>query len=178
MRVYLAGFMGSGKSTVGPLAAERLGVDFVDLDDVIEARAGRSIPALFADEGEAAFRQMETDALHATADRSHAVIALGGGTIVDDANRTFAQSHGLLIYLKVPADTIVQRVADGAAHRPLLQDDTGTPLSIDQMRSRIEQMLDARRPAYEAAALTIDANRRPSVVARAVADAVRAAKQA
>jgi len=174
MHIYLAGFMGSGKSTVGPLVAQQLGVDFVDLDDVIEARAGQSIPALFAKEGEAAFRQMETDALHAIADRSEAVIALGGGTIVDDANRAFAQSHGLLIYLEVSADTIVERVAEGAAHRPLLQDDAGTPLPTDRMRARIEHMLAARRSAYEAAPVTIDADRPADAVAQAVVDAVGA----
>jgi shikimate kinase len=175
MHVYLAGFMGSGKSTVGPLVAQQLGVDFVDLDDIIEAHAGRSIPSIFAEQGEAAFRQMETDALRATADRSEAVIALGGGTIVDDANRAFAQSHGLLIYLEVSTTTILERVAEGAAHRPLLQDKTGTPLSPDQMRARIERMLAARRPAYEAVPVTVDAAQPPDVVAQAVVAAVRAA---
>ncbi len=176
MRVYLAGFMGSGKSTVGPLVAQQLGVDFVDLDDVIEAGARQSIPALFAEEGEAVFRQMETDALHTTANRSEVIIALGGGTIVDDANRVFAQSHGLLVYLEVSADTIMERVAKGAVHRPLLQDDSGTPLPTDRMRARIEHMLAARRSAYEAAPVIIDADRPADAVAQAVVDAVNARK--
>lgn len=174
MRIYLAGFMGSGKSTVGPLAAELLDLDFMDLDDVIEARAGRSIPTIFAEQGEAAFRRMETDALHATANRAAAIIALGGGTIIDDANRSFARSNGLLVYLKVSADTIVERVAEGAAHRPLLQDETGTPLSPGRMRARIEQMLNVRCAAYEAAHVTIDAGRRPSAVAQSIVDAAQA----
>ncbi len=178
MRVYLAGFMGSGKSTVGPLVADALGVNFVDLDAIVEDRAGQSIPAIFAEQGEAAFRQLETDALHATADCPDAVVALGGGTIVNDANRRFAQSTGLLIYLKVSADVIVGRVAEGAAHRPLLQDDTGTPLPIDRMRARIDRMLHARRPAYEAAPVTIDANRPPDAVAQAIVEAVQATRQA
>jgi len=177
MRVYLAGFMGSGKSTVGPLVADALGVDFVDLDDVIEAQAGQSIPAIFAEQGEVAFRRMETNALHATADRSDAVIALGGGTIVNDVNRAFAQSTGLLIYLDVSADAVVERVAEGAAHRPLLQDDTGTPLPPDRMRSRVVQMLDARRSAYEAAPITIDAGRSPDAVAHAIVEAAQATGQ-
>lgn len=174
MRIYLAGFMGSGKSTVGPLVADRLGLDFVDLDDLIEARAGRAIPAIFAERGEAAFRQIETDTLRATADRAGTVIALGGGTIVDDANRSFVQSHGLLIYLEVSADTIIDRVAEGAAHRPLLQDDTGTPLPPERMQARIERMLDARRAAYEAAPVTIDAGRPPQAVAQSIIDVVQA----
>ena len=174
MRVYLVGFMGSGKSTVGPLVAEQLGLGFMDLDDAIEARAGQSIPVIFSEQGEAAFRQMEADALRATADRPDAVIALGGGTIVDDANRAFAQSHGVLIYLEVSAATIIERVAEGAAHRPLLQDETGTPLPRDRMQARIERMLDARRAAYEAASVTIDADRVPDVVAREIAAVVEA----
>lgn len=177
MRVYLAGFMGSGKSTVGPPAAEQLGLAFVDLDGVIEARAERSILDIFAEGGEAAFRQLEADALRAVAERDRVMVALGGGTVVDDANRAFAQSHGLLIYLAVSADTILDRVARGAAYRPLLQDETGTPLPLDRMRARIERMLDERRAAYEAAPVTIDAERPVDAVAQAIVETVQTAQQ-
>lgn len=173
MRVYLAGFMGSGKSTVGPPAAEALDLTFLDLDDVIEAQVGQSIPEIFADGGEPAFRRIETEALRATAERSQVMVALGGGTIVDDANRAFAKTHGLLIYLEVSADTIIDRVASEAAHRPLLQDDTGTPLPPDRMHARIERMLDDRRAAYEAAPVTIDADRPVEVVVRDIVATVR-----
>lgn len=174
MRVYLAGFMGSGKSTVGPPAAEVLGLDFLDLDDQIEQRAERSIPAIFEAGGEAAFRQIEREALHCTAEHDQVMVALGGGTVVAEANRTFAQSNGLLIYLEVSVDTILERVADGAAHRPLLQDEHGTPLSMDRMRARIERMLEARRAAYEAAPVTVDANRSVEAVVLDVTTAVQA----
>jgi shikimate kinase len=166
--------MGSGKSTVGPPAADELDLAFMDLDDVIEARAGRSIPDIFAEGGEAAFRRMEAEALRATAEHDGVMVALGGGTVVDDANRAFAASHGLLIYLEVSADTIVDRVASEAAHRPLLQDAAGTPLSPDRLRVRIERMLDDRRAAYEAAPVTIDAGRPVGAVAHDIVEAVQA----
>ena len=170
MRLYLAGFMGSGKSTVGPTVADRLDVDFLDLDDAIEDAAGRSIPAIFAEEGEMGFRQRETRALWETAERENLVVALGGGTIVDDANRDFATDHGLVVYLQVPADVIVDRVADGAAHRPLLQDEQGEPLSRTAMQQRIERMLSERRHSYQQADVTVEADRPPDTVAGIVAE--------
>lgn len=173
MRVYLAGFMGSGKSTVGPPAADELDLTFLDLDDVIETQVGRTIPDIFADGGEAAFRRIETETLRATAERDRVMVALGGGTVVDEANRAFAASHGLLIYLEVSADTIIDRVASEAAHRPLLQDETGTPLPPDRLRTRIEGMLDGRRAAYEAAPVTVDADRPVDAVVQDIVAAVQ-----
>lgn len=157
MRVYLTGFMASGKSTVGPKAAARLGQPFLDLDRLITAHDGRSIPAIFAEDGEEHFRTLETEMLHQTAETDDLVVALGGGALVDDANRAFAREHGLVVYLQVPVDTILERVADDATERPLLQDDAGHPLPQDEQRTRIEEMLDARRPSYEAAHHTVEA---------------------
>lgn len=173
VRIYLTGFMASGKSTVGPHVAERLGCPFIDLDERIERRAGQSIPALFAGSGEAAFRQIEAEALCATAEQDEAVVALGGGALVDDANRAWALQHGCVVYLHVSADTILERVADQAEHRPLLQDDAGVPLSPEAMRARIEQMLRKRRPLYEEAHVTVDAAQPPEAVTKAVVEAVR-----
>jgi len=158
MRIYLTGFMASGKSTVGPKAAARLGRPFLDLDRLITAHDGRSIPTIFAEDGEEHFRDLETEMLHRTAETDDLVVALGGGALVDDSNRAFAKKHGLVVYLEVPADTILDRVADDATERPLLRDDSGRSLPRDQQRSRIEQMLDARRASYEAAHCTIDAD--------------------
>lgn len=173
VRIYLTGFMASGKSTVGPHVAERLGYPFIDLDERIERRAGQSIPELFAAGGEAAFRAEESAALRATADQENAVVALGGGALVDDANRAWALRHGCVVYLHVSADTILERVADQADHRPLLQDDAGVPLSPEAMRARIEQMLRKRRPLYEDAHVTVDASQPSEAVSEAVVEAVR-----
>ena len=165
--------MASGKSTVGPRVAERLGYRFVDLDAQIERRTGQSIPELFAEGGEAAFRAEEAAALRATAEQNAAVIALGGGALVDDANRAWALQHGVVVYLRVAVDTILDRVADEAQHRPLLQDDAGAPLSRNAMRARITQMLRRRRPLYEEAHVTVDAAQPPEVVVATIVEAVR-----
>jgi len=168
MRIYLAGFMASGKSTVGPILADRRGLPFVDLDARIEEEAGRSIPAIFAQEGELGFRQRETAALWSTADLDAAVIALGGGAIVNDANREWTKEHGLLVTLEVSADAILDRVAGEAGQRPLLQDEDGAPLDRLAMRQRIEHMLSRRRAAYEQVHATVDAEREPETVAAVI----------
>lgn len=168
MRIYLSGFMASGKSTVGPLLAERRDMAFMDLDDAVQAEAGRSIPEIFAVEGELGFRQRETKALWATAQRDEIVVALGGGTLVDDANRDWAKENALVVTLKVDADVILDRVADEAEHRPLLQDEEGAPLDRRAMRRRIERMLSERRAAYEQAHAVVDADRDAETVAAVI----------
>lgn len=176
MRVYLIGFMASGKSTVGPKVAARLGHSFLDLDHLIEGEAGRSIPEIFAEEGEAAFRALETDALHQTADTDNLVVALGGGALVDDENRAFAKAHGRVVYLEVNAETVLERVGDEADERPLLQDNEGTPLPRKKMRARIERMMTDRAPSYAAAHVTVDATQPVSDVVDAVVEAIQAVK--
>jgi shikimate kinase len=176
MRIYLAGFMASGKSTVGPRVAERLDLGFLDLDDDIERRAGQSIPDIFASEGEVGFRQRETEALWATADRDDLVVALGGGTVIDESNRSFVCDHGLAVFLRVPAATIVDRVAGEAEHRPLLQDETGEPLERDAIHRRIERMLSDRRAAYEDLDVTVDADRPVDEVVGVVSEVAEAWK--
>lgn len=170
VRIYLTGFMASGKSTVGPLVADELDLDFVDLDDHIESDAGHSIPEIFAREGELGFRQRETKALWDVSRRDGVVVALGGGATVDPNNRDYAKEHGLLVYLKVDAETILDRVADEADHRPLLQDDDGAPLDRVAMQKRIERLLSERRSAYEQSHATVDADRPPDVVAGVISE--------
>ncbi len=169
MRIYLTGFMASGKSTVGPRVAERLGLGFLDLDDLIEARAGRSIPEIFAEQGEAGFRRQEAEALRATARREDVVVALGGGALVEADNLAFARAHGTVVYLRVPVEELARRLEGQAAERPLMQDASGTPLSPAAMRARIDSMLAARRRFYEQAHVTVDAARPADEVAAAVA---------
>ena len=159
MRVYLTGFMASGKSTVGPRAAARLGQPFLDLDRLITAHEGRSIPTVFAEDGEDYFRTLETEMLSRTIETDDPVVAVGGGALVDDDNRAFAKEHGLVVYLKVPVDTILERVAGDDTRRPLLEEDTGTRLPHDEQRNRIEELLDERRASYDAAHHTLSADR-------------------
>jgi len=173
MRIYLTGFMASGKSTVGPKVAARLGCTFLDLDRLIAMHDGRSIPAIFAEDGEERFRELETTALHQTAGTDDLVVALGGGALVDEANRAFAREHGRVMYLAVDSDTVLDRVGDEADQRPLLQDENGTPLSGAAMRSRVERMLAERETAYSDAHATVDATATVDEVVDAVTATVR-----
>ena len=141
MRIYLTGFMASGKSTVGPKVAARLGCTFLDLDRLISAHEGRSIPEIFEEDGEERFRELETAALHKTAETHDLVVALGGGALVNDENRAFVKEHGRVVYLEVGAGTVLDRVGDEADQRPLLQDEGGTPLSSAAMEEWVAQML-------------------------------------
>jgi shikimate kinase len=159
MRIYLTGFMASGKSTVGPKAAARLGQSFLDLDRLITAHDGRSIPTIFEEDGEARFRELETKMLRRTTETEDLVVALGGGALVDDDNRAFAKEHGRVVYLEVPVDTILERVTHDDTRRPLLEDPSGTRLAREEQRARIEEMLAERRSSYEAAHHTLDADR-------------------
>lgn len=168
MRIYLTGFMASGKSSVGPRLAARLGSVFWDLDRLIRAHDGRSIPEIFEEDGEAAFRTKESHVLRRTTEVEDLVVALGGGALVDDDNWAFAREHGRVVYLEVDPDTILSRVADEAGRRPLLQDDEGQPLSEERMRSRVEDLLSKRRARYERAHVTVDATGSVPEVTQAV----------
>ncbi|WP_242006440.1 shikimate kinase [Rhodothermus marinus] len=150
-RIYLTGFMGCGKSTIGPLLARRLGYTFLDLDALIVRQAGRSIPEIFAEGGEAAFRTLERDALRRTAALDAYVIATGGGALVSDDNLAWALRNGRVVYLQVSADELARRLAPEAAGRPLLQDRHRRPLQGAALRRRIAAMLARREPWYRRA---------------------------
>jgi shikimate kinase len=138
--------MGSGKTTVGALLGARLGRRFVDLDDCIEAAVGRSIAEVFADQGEAAFRDLEAQALGRllAEAREPLVIALGGGAFAQERNRqTISAAAALTIHLDAPLETLRERCA-GLLHRPLARD----PL-------RFAQLYVERLPIYARAAWTI-----------------------
>src|ERR1700752_1096640 len=117
--IVLTGFMGSGKSEVGRRLARRLGRAFIDTDELIEAHAGKSVASIFADDGEAAFRRLERDAVADAARRGEAVVALGGGAVLDPANVTVLRAAGVVICLTARPDAILARVGRGA-DRPLL----------------------------------------------------------
>ena len=147
--VVLAGFMGSGKSTVGHALADRLGVPFVDTDAEIERRTGRTIPDIFAADGEAAFRAVEADVVRSVLDETAGVVALGGGSPTVPAIRNALVGHHV-IYLEIDADTGFARVAD--SDRPLLADPDPARRYRDILASRV----DAYRSV---AAVGIDADR-------------------
>ncbi len=150
--VVLTGFMGTGKTAVGQMVARQMGRAFVDMDAEIETRAGKTIARIFAEDGEAAFRGMEATLCRELCRHPLAaplVIATGGGTLVDPANRALVMESSTLICLSCDPDGILQRVgADGDPDRPLL--DVADP------RAEVERLLAARRSAYQAIPWQID----------------------
>ncbi|MDQ7041600.1 MAG: shikimate kinase [Rhodothermus sp.] len=150
-RIYLTGFMGCGKSTIGPLLARRLHYAFLDLDMLVEQQAGRSIPEIFAAGGEAAFRMLERDALRRTVAMDAYVIATGGGALAADDNLAWALRNGRVVYLQVSVDELVRRLTPEAARRPLLQDRQGRPLKGAALHRRIATMLARRECWYRQA---------------------------
>jgi len=141
--IYLVGFMGSGKSTIGRLLADRLGWQFADLDEEIEAQQETTIAELFDKMGESEFRRIESAALlkHVrTIERGKpTVIALGGGTFVQTGNFDLLENHGVTIWLDCPLETVRRRV-EQASHRPLARD-----------RQRFEGLFRGRQAAYSKA---------------------------
>ncbi len=148
--VVVTGFMGTGKTAVGREIARRLGRPFVDMDAEIEARAGKSIPRIFAEDGEAAFRQMEAAFCEELSAQQGLAIATGGGTLVDPANRALMMRSSTVVCLTCAVDEILRRVnAGGNPDRPLL--------NVTDRRAAIERLLEARREAYAAIPWQIDA---------------------
>ena len=123
MKIYLVGFMGSGKTTIGRELAVRIGAPFFDLDELIESAEQTSIREIFATRGEPYFRKRERDILRSTRYLDAAVIATGGGTFTFDENIQFIQSEGLSVYLSAPYALLRARVGTKSADRPLFTDD-------------------------------------------------------
>jgi shikimate kinase len=138
--IALCGFMGTGKSTAGRLAAQQLHFDFLDTDAVIEARAGKSISQLFADAGEQAFRELEQKVVHELETRRRTVISTGGGLVVNPENMESLKRHAFVVCLWASPETIWSRVKN-QEHRPLLRD----PEPLEKIR----KLLSERAPAYK-----------------------------
>jgi shikimate kinase/3-dehydroquinate synthase len=148
-KIVLIGFRGSGKSEVGRRLAERTGRKLVDIDNVVESE-GASITEIFAAEGEVGFRRRERQAVEKVS-RSHgAVIATGGGSVLDAANVKALKRSGVLVYLDTSVDELVRRLSDDV-DRPLLKSTEGAA-GRTELRGRVEALLAKRRPVYEAVA--------------------------
>jgi len=135
--LYIVGFMGAGKTTIGVLLAEQLGWSFADLDDDIEAAAACSIAEIFDTRGEPEFRRIETDALRARVRAiergSPTVLALGGGAYAQPGNFDLVRENGITIWLDCPFDVVKRRVAQ-AVHRPLARDPERLGLLYEERR--------------------------------------------
>ncbi len=150
-KVVLTGFMASGKSAVGRALAVRLGRRFIDSDHEIAARAGKPIAQIFAEDGEAAFRRLEREVIAALAAAPEpAVIATGGGALVDDANYAALARVGIVVCLTARPEVIARRVSASNVVRPKLAEGN---LPLEQ---RIVQLMEQRKTAYARAAIVVD----------------------
>jgi shikimate kinase len=152
--IFLTGFMGSGKSTIGPILANTVGYSFVDLDLLIEKRGGRKIGDIFKQDGEKKFREMERTLLRETALAPRTVISLGGGTITDQTTLDLVKESGVLIYLKAESEYIYKRLRT-KSDRPMLRTLEGQLMDADQLQGRIEELLTQRKNYYEQAHIII-----------------------
>ena len=162
-RVVLVGPMGSGKSTVAAILAERWGVAVRDTDDDIVATEGREISEIFVDDGEEHFRALERAAVATALAEHDGVLALGGGAVLDPGTRDLLAGHPV-VFLNVGLSDAVKRVGLGV----------GRPLLLGNVRSRVKALLDERLPIYQAVAtVQVDTDgRTPEEVAGEVADTV------
>ncbi len=151
MKIYLIGMMGSGKSTVGGLLSERLKIKFIDLDSIVETNTQKTVSEIFEKDGEMHFRKLESEALENTIGID-AVVACGGGIILDEYNRSLLQSSGKTIFLNSSISELAKRV-ESADDRPLLAD--------KQIEKELEKISSKRLNLYEETAhLTINVNNR------------------
>ncbi|MEN3334960.1 MAG: shikimate kinase [Blastocatellia bacterium] len=142
--IFLVGFMGAGKTTVGQALAEAMGWQFVDLDPLIEQREGLTIREIFEMRGEPEFRRIEREAIAACREMSETVIALGGGAYIAEENRAQLREIGVTVWLDCPLEICLRRITGDAA-RPLLR-------SREEMR----ELFERRRPAYALADLIVE----------------------
>lgn len=149
--IILTGFMATGKSSIGRCLAARLGYEFVDLDGLIEAEAGMRISQIFASQGEAAFRELESRMVERAAGRTGSVIATGGGAIVNPRNLEALKRSGVVIVLTADPEVILSRIRD-AEDRPMLRG--------GEKRERIRRLLAERASAYAKADLSVDTSDR------------------
>ncbi len=167
--IALVGLMGTGKSSVGRIAAEHLGFEFLDTDEWIETQTGKTIAEIFAQNGEATFRKLEEDAAQSLSSRRQIVISAGGGFAINPKNLDSLKSHAFVVCLWASPETIWERVR-AQTHRPLLQ--TADPLG------KIRQLLNDRSAAYHQADAMIHTGfRSPREVAQQVLHQFQAAKK-
>jgi 3-dehydroquinate synthase len=156
--LVITGFMGTGKSAVGRIVAERLGREFVDSDDLIEARAGCTIPEIFEREGEAHFRALEAEVCRELSHGRGWVVATGGWTLGPPASRAAVESGGLVVCLHADVPTLIERLG-GSEGRPMLYDADGQPTADDNWQGRLESLLAQRQPTYRSFPLQVDTSR-------------------
>jgi len=142
--VALIGFMGAGKTSVGKAQAARLGMEFVEMDDLIEQAAGKPIPDIFRDASEIGFREIEIEVTKQAAKETGRVIACGGGAVLNKINIDRLRETSRTVYLTASPAAVLRRTAGDPTERPLLK--------VDNPKQRIRELMAERRPFYERAA--------------------------
>lgn len=172
--LFLCGFMGTGKSTLGRYLARLLNMDFWDLDRVIETQTGYSIAEIFESEGEDGFRQRERQVLEEMFKRPSAVVALGGGTLQNQQMIDEIRKNGLLVFIETPISTILGRIMRNR-QRPLLLDEKGNLKKRSVLESEVKERYRSRLPHYRQAHLTFkpDEHDNPEAAAKKLAQSIR-----
>jgi shikimate kinase len=152
VNLYLVGFMGTGKTTVGRMVAHKLGFAFLDSDHEIEHAERRSISQIFAESGEPAFRAMEREFIERGHPAARQVVACGGGLVVQPGMLELLKSRGVLICLHAPVETILERTSRNQ-NRPLI--------NVDDREARVRELFAQREPVYRRAGTTVLTDVRP-----------------
>lgn len=150
--IVLVGFMGTGKTTVGRLIAEKTDMPLIDMDTLIEERAGKRISDIFAQDGEPHFRALERDVVRELSSRGGQIISTGGGIVLNPDNLADFEATGLVVCLIANAETVLERV----------RHDSTRPLLAGDKEAKIVELLESRNPLYESITHKIDTNGRPS----------------
>ncbi len=152
--IFLNGFMGAGKSRIGPILADHFGRIFFDTDHIIEKKTGKKIFQIFEFYSEEYFRQLESEVIKEIIKKEPAIVALGGGSLVDEENRKSVHNKGVVIYVKSAPEEILKRVRN-TRKRPLLIVPEGQNFE-QNLFARINELLDERKDVYEQADLIVD----------------------
>ena len=150
-RIFLIGFMGSGKSTIGTKLARRLGYQFVDMDHLIEETSGMTVPGIFSELGEEIFRKWEHDILQELCTRERVVISTGGGAPCHGSMMQTMNEHGTTVYLKLTPGVLKDRLLRSRTERPLIKGK-----SESELEEYITALLAEREPFYSQANLVVD----------------------
>ncbi len=158
--IFLTGFSTAGKSTIGPILANSLGFDFIDIDKVIVEREQKSINEIFSEKGEAYFRQLELEILSSIAHRENLVVSLGGGTLENDSSFELVRNSGTMVYLKSDLNTLTHRLSN-KDDRPLLKGENGQRISAEEIANRVKILMNRREERYAQADIYIPTDQTP-----------------
>lgn len=163
MTVFLCGFMGCGKTTIGTVLAEKAGLEYIDMDDYIVKKENMTIPQIFAEKGEPYFRKTETDVISELGEKG-GVIACGGGAMINESNALTADSYGTVVFLDVPFEVCYERIS-GDENRPIVMNNT---------KEQLENLYNTRYNVYKKhSSVMIDADKTPDEVSESILKILR-----